>query len=156
MKGPTMFTRVLRLAVLALICAFITPAAGWSADTEETVTPGVDLDAARALVDAQKFDEALPALRQLDQESPNNPDILNLMGFSLRKTGSPVEALDYYNRALSLNPRHLGVNEYLGELYLELKEPEKAKERLGVLREACGDCEEFQELEAKINQYAGG
>lgn len=142
-----------RFAALVFFCAIMAPMAGWSADTEETAA-GVDLDAARALVDAQKFDDALPALRRLDQESPDNPDILNLIGFSLRKTGKPAEALEFYDRALALDPRHLGANEYLGELYLEMREPEKARERLDVLREACGSCEEFRDLQAKINQYA--
>ena len=91
---------------------------------------------------------------KLDQEDPNNPDVLNLTGFSLRKTGKIAEALDYYNRALALNPQHRGANEYLGELYLETKQPEKAKERLEVLRQACGDCEEFEDLQKQIEQYA--
>src|SRR4030095_17145029 len=113
-----------------------------------------DFDSARALVDAQKYDEALPALRQIDQQNPNNPDVLNLIGFSLRRTGKTDEALDYYNRALALNPTHLGANEYLGEIYLESRQPDKAKERLAVLRQACGDCEEFEDLSAQIDQYA--
>jgi len=151
-----MSTVMPRLAALAIACALISPAGAFAADTAETpasATTG-DFDSARALVDARKYDEALPALRQLDQQSPNNPDVLNLTGFSLRKTGRMDEALDYYNRALALNPRHRGANEYLGELYLETKQPEKAKERLEVLRQACGDCEEFQDLQKQISQYA--
>ena len=50
-------------------------------------------------------------------------------------------------------PDHLGANEYLGELYLEMKQPDKAKERLAVLKGACGSCEEYMELASKINQY---
>jgi tetratricopeptide (TPR) repeat protein len=76
------------------------------------------------------------------------------MGFTYRKTGHTDEALDYYNRALNLEPKHLGANEYLGELYLELKQPDKAKERLAVLKAACGDCEEYQDLKTKIDQTA--
>jgi predicted Zn-dependent protease len=146
-----------RIAALAIAMTLLGSAAAFPVDTNETpasaATAG-DLDSARALVDAQKFDEALPALQKLDQESPNNPDILNLIGFSLRKTGKMSEALDYYNRALALNPQHRGANEYLGELYLETKQPEKAKERLEVLHQACGDCEEFEDLQKEINQYA--
>lgn len=145
-----------RLAVLAVTCALMSAAGAYAADTEETPASAAtsDFESARALVDAEKYDEALPALRQLDQQGPNNPDVLNLIGFSLRKTGKMGEALDYYSRALALNPRHLGANEYLGELYLETKQPEKAKERLEILRQACGDCEEFEDLQAQINRYA--
>ncbi len=140
-----------------VICgAMLLPIPSFAADTVETPAPAASgsLEAARALVDAQKYDEALPALRQIDQQNPNNPDVLNLIGFSLRRTGKVDEALDYYTRALALNPQHRGANEYLGELYLETKQPEKAKERLEVLRQACGDCEEFEDLQKEINQYA--
>ena len=144
------------LAVFAVCGAALLPIPSFAADTVETPTQATSapLEAARALVDAQKYDEALPALRQIDQQNPNNPDVLNLIGFSLRRTGKMDEALDYYTRALALNPQHRGANEYLGELYLETKQPEKAKERLEVLRQACGDCEEFEDLQKEINQYA--
>ena len=125
---------------------------------DDTVTPdnaaNGDFTSAKALVDAGKFDEALPPLLALDKATPQNPDILNLIGFSLRKTGHADQALDYYNRALALQPEHLGANEYLGELYLEMKLPAKAEERLAVLQKACGDCEAYQELKEKIAQTA--
>ena len=149
-------TLTFRHTVLAAACLMVGSASAFAIDTEETpaTTAVTDFDSARVLVDEQKFDDALPMLRQLDQQSPSNPDILNLIGFSLRKTGKMDEALDYYTRALALNPMHLGANEYLGELYLETRRPEKAKERLAVLRQACGDCEEFEDLSAQIDRYA--
>jgi predicted Zn-dependent protease len=125
---------------------------------DDTVTPdnaaNPDYMAVKSLVDAGDYKSALSRLTALDQETPNDPDILNLIGFSLRKTGHPDQALDYYNRALAQNPAHLGANEYLGELYLELKQPAKAAERLAVLQKACGDCAEVQELKEKIAQQA--
>jgi hypothetical protein len=53
-----------------------------------------------------------------------------------------------------MEPKHLGANEYLGELYLEMKQPDKAKERLAVLKAACGDCEEYEDLENAIKKQA--
>ncbi|WP_395015816.1 tetratricopeptide repeat protein [Dongia sp.] len=113
-----------------------------------------DYMAVKAEVDTGDYQTALTRLMALDQETPNDPDILNLIGFSLRKTGHPDQALGYYGRALAQQPDHLGANEYLGELYLELKQPEKAEERLAVLQQACGDCEEYRELKEKIAQQA--
>jgi predicted Zn-dependent protease len=110
--------------------------------------------AVKVEVDAGAYQSALTRLMALDQETPNDPDILNLIGFSLRKTGHPDQALDYYGRALAQKPDHLGANEYLGELYLELKQPAKAQERLAVLEKACGACEEYRELKEKIAQQA--
>ena len=146
------------IATLLALCALGIAASGpvWAADTTETTASDIDpgYAPAKALVDAGKYDDALTALKKLDAQSPNNPDVLNLIGFSLRKTGHMDAALDYYNKALALNPEHLGANEYLGELYLELKQPAKAKERLETLRRACTDCEEFHDLQTKINQMA--
>jgi predicted Zn-dependent protease len=125
---------------------------------DDTPTPdnvaNPDYMGAKAEVDAGDYQAALTRLTVLDRETPNDPDILNLIGFSLRKTGHPDQALDYYNRALAQNPEHLDANEYLGELYLEMKQPAKAKERLAVLQNACGDCEAYQELKEKIAQQA--
>jgi predicted Zn-dependent protease len=152
-----MLKPTVRFAALAVVMTLFGAVSAVAVDTNETpasATTSADLDSARALVDAQKYDEALAALLKLDQESPNNPDILNLIGFSLRKTGKMSEALEYYNRALALNPHHRGANEYLGELYLETKQPEKAKERLAILHQDCGDCEEYEDLEQQIAQYA--
>jgi predicted Zn-dependent protease len=147
----TLRNSVLAAALLAL--------AGVPALAEDdTVTPdnaaNPDFTAAKALVDAGNYTAALPQLMSLDKATPDNADILNLIGFSLRKTGHPDQALDYYGRALAQQPQHLGANEYLGELYLELKQPAKAAERLAVLKTACGDCEEYQELKQKIDQTA--
>lgn len=145
----------LRIAGLSFLALSLLPLGALAADSDET--PGSADNPAfenlRHLVDAGKYADALPALEQLDQESPNNPDVLNLIGFSMRKTGKYADALVYYNKALALNPMHLGANEYLGELYLETKQPDMAKARLAVLQKACGNCEEFEELEEKIKDY---
>lgn len=145
-----------RVAAFAVVLTLFVSMNAYAADTEETPASAdlTDLDTAQQLVDGQKYEEALPLLFRLDEESPNNSDVLNLIGFSLRKTGKVDDALGYYQRALALNPAHLGANEYLGELYLEMKQPAKAKERLTVLQKACGDCEEFEDLRAKIDRYA--
>lgn len=99
------------------------------------------------------YQAAIGHLDKVLTEQPNNPDVLNLMGFSKRKMGDSTGALEYYNKALDLQPNHIGANEYLGELYLELKNPAKAQERLDVLQQACGNCEEYTELKEKIEKY---
>ncbi|MGA8399917.1 MAG: tetratricopeptide repeat protein [Stellaceae bacterium] len=99
------------------------------------VAPAVmTLDAAQQKVDASDYRGAIPSPTAVVQKDPNNADALNLMGYSLRKTGQADLALQYYNKALSLNPKHLGTNEYLGELYVEKGQMDKAKEHLAVLR----------------------
>jgi tetratricopeptide (TPR) repeat protein len=79
-----------------------------------------------------------------------NADILNYLGYTLRKTGNLEKAEIYYLEGLRLDASHLGINEYLGELYVQTGRIEMAKERLGVL-EGC-NCEEYQELKDIIEK----
>ena len=96
---------------------------------------------------------AADLLQKVLSRQPDNPDVLNLMGFSERKLGYGSTALYYYKKALNLQPNHIGANEYLGELYLELKQPNLAEQRLVVLQQTCGNCEEYTELKEKIEKF---
>ncbi len=77
-----------------------------------------------------------------------NADILNYLGYTLRKTGNFEKAEIYYLKGLELDSGHLGINEYLGELYVQTGRIELAKERLQVLV-GC-KCEEYEELKELI------
>ena len=77
-----------------------------------------------------------------------NPDILNYLGFTLRKIGNLKKAEVYYLKGLELDAGHLGINEYLGELYVQTGRLDLAKKRLEVLN-GC-DCEEYSELKELI------
>jgi len=77
-----------------------------------------------------------------------NADILNYLGYTLRKTGDFEKAEIYYLKGLELDAKHLGINEYLGELYVQTGRIELAKNRLEVLK-SC-KCEEYEELKELI------
>ena len=94
------------------------------------------------------YKEAFNKLETANKKDKNNPDILNYMGFTSRKSGNFDEAEKFYLKGLNLDPKHNGINEYLGELYVQTNRIEKAKERLAVLKNC--NCEEFQELELII------
>ena len=79
-----------------------------------------------------------------------NADILNYLGYTLRKTGDFEKAETYYLKGLELDAKHLGINEYLGELYVQTGRIELAKERLEVLK-GC-KCEEYEELKELIEK----
>ncbi len=108
---------------------------------------------AKNLVKNKKFDQAVVMLEELlkDSKNSNNPDILNDYAYSLRNLKQYDKAEKFYLAALKINPKHIGANEYLGELYLQTKRPEEAKKRLEVLK-AC-NCEEYKELKEKIEKY---
>lgn len=127
-----------------------------SKSTTTTTTPTSETSEylkAKAMVDAKDYRGAMPILEKIIAKHPRNADALNLMGFSSRKLGKPDDAMEYYQKALAINPNHIGANEYLGEFYLEMKNLPKAEERLKVLAKACKGCEEQKELEAAIAKY---
>ena len=94
------------------------------------------------------YSQAFKKLNKAYKTDKKNPDILNYMGFTSRKTGNFNEAENYYLAGLDLDPKHNGINEYLGELYVQTNRIDKANERLAVLKNC--DCEEYQDLELII------
>tara|TARA_B100002051_G_scaffold271628_1_gene306710 strand:+ start:299 stop:763 length:465 start_codon:yes stop_codon:yes gene_type:complete len=98
----------------------------------------------------KRYEKALKYLIKSNKEKPNQPDTLNYLGFALRKTGNLKEAEKYYLIGLGIDPNHNGINEYLGELYINTNRMELAKERLEVLK-SC-NCEEYQELKELIDR----
>ena len=94
------------------------------------------------------YSQAFIKLNTAYTSDKKNPDILNYMGFTSRKTGNFKEAENYYLKGLDLDPKHNGINEYLGELYVQTNRIDKANERLAVLKNC--NCDEYQELELII------
>ena len=73
------------------------------------------------------------------------------MGFSLRKTGDQRQAYTFYRKALDFDPQHKGALEYLGELYVETGELDKAKQNVVLLKKLCPEgCEELADLEKAV------
>ena len=94
--------------------------------------------------------KALSKLEKAYDKDKKNADILNYLGFALRKTGDFEKAEKFYLEGLKIDSAHLGINEYLGELYVQTNRIELAKERLQVLN-GC-NCEEYKELKELIEK----
>jgi len=94
------------------------------------------------------YSRAYDKLLKAYDKDKENPDILNYLGFTLRKAGNFEKAEKFYLAGLEIKPDHEGINEYLGELYIKTNRIELAKERLEVLK-GC-KCEEFDELKELI------
>ena len=94
------------------------------------------------------YSKAYDKLLKAYDKDKKNPDILNYLGFTLRKAGNFEEAEKFYLEGLKIKPDHEGINEYLGELYIKTNRIKLAKERLEVLK-SC-KCEEFEELKELI------
>ena len=145
----------LRAVAVVALGLLTLPGAGYAMSTNSTPEPEqVDLyKQAEELIDDEDYAEAIPLLQKSIQEKGEYADALNLLGYANRKLGDKAKAMTYYTKALNMEPNHLGANEYLGELYLEMNDLPKAEERLAVLKNACGDCDEFDDLEDEIEDY---
>lgn len=152
----------LLMATLALSVSATAMASGgggggsWSAPAS-VAEPPVDLTAEwRAGVDAlkaQDYKAAIKHLRLVAREKGKDADAQNYLGYAYRKSGDSKQAMKYYGKALALNPNHPGANEYLGELYLEMKDVAKADERLAVLNACCAASPVTQQLADAIAEF---
>ena len=97
----------------------------------------------------KQYEKAQKFLIKSNETEPNNADTLNYLGFTTRKLGNFNLGEEYYLQGLAIEPKHNGINEYLGELYVVTNRMDLAKERLEVLRNC--NCEEFQELKEIID-----
>ena len=94
------------------------------------------------------YSQAFKKLEKAYSSEKKNPDILNYMGYTSRKIGNFEQAEKFYLTGLSIKPDHNGINEYLGELYVQTNRIDKANERLDVLKNC--NCKEYKELELII------
>jgi len=123
----------------------------WSAATED---PAVK--SARAALTAGDYANAQTMLKVALAASPGNADLNNLYAYALRKGAKPDMAtvFKYYGEALRIDPKHRGANEYIGEAYLMVNDPAKAKEHLAALDRLCFfGCSEYTELKKAIADY---
>ena len=98
---------------------------------------------------AQKhYKKAIGHLLKHNKKFPSDPDTLNYLGFAHRKVGDYENAEIYYSMGLALDPKHVGINEYMGELFVVTNRLDKAKERLAVLKDC--NCKEYKELKLVI------
>ena len=96
----------------------------------------------------KRYAKAQKLLLKSNSEKPNKADTLNYLGFTTRKLGDFENGEKYYLQGLEIEPNHIGINEYLGELYVATNRLNLAKERLKIL-ENC-DCKEYTQLKEVI------
>ena len=79
------------------------------------------------------------------------------MGYVLRKKNDLKNSAVHYEKALKINPKHLGALEYQGELFLTVGNLELAKANLEKLEKLCWlGCDEYDDLKVSIEAYQQG
>lgn len=122
-----------------------TPAAAKSVNSE--------LAKVTTLLNANNFKQALADLKIIDSEFKNNADVNNLLGYSSRKLKQYKPAATYYEKALRIDPNHLGAIEYQGELFVLTNKVSAAKRNLAKLEKLCGlKCGEYLDLKKAIGK----
>ncbi|MCC9622760.1 tetratricopeptide repeat protein [Thalassospira sp. MA62] len=118
----------------------------WSEDN-------TDMSAVVDLIDTEMYDMAIDKIKTMLADDPENADLLNYLAFSQRKTGDLSSAAQNYERALMINPEHVGALEYQGELFIQTGKPEMAAANLGRIEKICGkDCEQYKQLAGAMSQ----
>ncbi len=146
----------LALAVAVATSPLATAAGGGGSDSSSTPAKAVDPDYANAekAIKAKDWAAAIDLLTQVVARDEKNADAYNYLGYAERNRGNLDSAFKFYDRALTLDPKHLGAREYLGEAYLSADNLPKAEEQLVALDKLCFfSCSEYRELKEKIAGY---
>ena len=149
------------LSVLIISPAFSAGSSGGSGSGGETKPVSQYEIAVKMINKAKKFEKknktdkaqkhykkAIGYLLKHNKKFPSDPNTLNYLGFTHRKVGDYENAEIYYSMGLELDPKHVGINEYMGELFVVTNRLDKAKERLAVLKDC--NCKEYEELKLVI------
>ena len=131
------------------LAADITPAAPAAVDTE--------MQAARAQIAKKDWAAAVKTLEPYTKANAKSADGFNLLGYSYRNLKRFDESLVAYKQALTLDPKHRGAHEYIGEAYLMLDQPAQAEQHLARLDSLCVfGCAEYRMLKAAVANYKAG
>jgi|TARA_B110001452_G_scaffold149732_1_gene124622 tetratricopeptide (TPR) repeat protein len=156
---------MIKKIIFTLSLLFLFSQSSFSAGSSDSSKKNIDINykkAVKLIKKAKKLDKkndtkkakdnyqkALEYLVVAFNKNANDADTLNYLGYTSRKLEDYKNAELYYLMGLKIDPKHFGINEYLGELYVITNRKDKAKERLKVL-ENC-DCKEYKELKNAIN-----
>jgi len=150
------FKRLMLVFFVSTLLSSVALANGNSRDADAAWPSAADGDLTKgiAAVQAAKYADGIRLLESYTARVKNNADAENWLGFAYRKTGALDSAFAHYDRALSLDPKHRGAHEYLGEAYLLAGNLPKAQEHLKILEGICGSsCLESGMLRKSIADY---
>jgi tetratricopeptide (TPR) repeat protein len=141
-------------SLLMTVCMLVSGLAFASGGGDRSDTPrDLELEKAQAAIALKDWVAALAVLEPYTVANPRNADGFNLLGYSLRNQKKYDESLVAYKQALTLNPKHKGAHEYIGEAYIQMGQLDKAKEHLAILDKLCFfSCEEYRDLKKAISQ----
>jgi Flp pilus assembly protein TadD len=149
-----MFSRLMTLGVSLVVWQSLALADMPRDKPEKTENPNIV--AGRKAIEAKDYKAAVGHLTKAVQEEPKNADAHSMLGYSYRKVGTFDKSMEHYQTALKIDSAHRSAHEYLGELYLDMNQPDNAEKQLASLKKACpffGKCEEYEDLKKAIDGH---
>jgi len=114
-----------------------------------------DFAAGKRALAAGEWKTAIAAFELAALREPGNADIHNLTGYAYRRLREPERALDHFERALAINPRHRAAHQHAGEVHASAGNLAKAQEHLEALDGICLiPCTERADLHTAIVRFA--
>jgi tetratricopeptide (TPR) repeat protein len=113
-----------------------------------------DFTAGKQAIVAGDWNGAIKVLTSAGLRDDRNADIQNYLGYAHRRLRQLDAAMQHYQQALTLNPRHRSAIEHLGEAYLVQGNLAKAEEQLAALEQICLiPCQEYDDLKRAMSEY---
>src|SRR5262245_3745412 len=118
--------------VLLFAAGAFAAGSGSKSQTPEAATdPAIQLyEQGLKKVEAKDWKGALDLFERAHQAKKKDPDILNMLAFTQRKTGQLDDAFTNYAKALEMRPEFPQAREYLAEAHLQA-----AMEQMKILRD---------------------
>ena len=145
-----------RLVAICMLLLSFHPSRIFADLPEPKAKENPNIAAGRKAIEAKDYQGAVGHLTKAVQEEPKNADAQSMLGYSYRKLGTFDKSMEHYQTALKIDSSHRSAHEYLGELYLEMNQPENADKQLAALKKSCpmfGKCEEYDDLKKAIDTY---
>ena len=145
-----------------ITCSFLLSTAALAAgsasdDKKSTGTKSNYYYDAVKLINNKSYEAAVDKLFKAEKNNSNDADIYNYLGFSFRKMGNLDKAAFYYEKALTISPKHKGALEYQGEMFLTQGNLKLAEINLKKLEKICFlGCKEEKMLKKSIMKYNKG
>lgn len=143
-------------ALLAASALTFTVSAASAMMTNDDASSTDTMKEAETLVKDEKYGAATDKLAMVLKSDPQNADAWNLMGFSSRMMGKFDDAEKQYTNALKISPEHTGALNYMGQMFVQTGRLEDARAMLQRLKDACGDCKAYTQLDTAIREGKAG
>lgn len=112
-----------------------------------------DFAAGKRAMAAGNWNAAIKALTSAGLRDARNADIQNYLGYAYRRMHYLDQAIRHHRQAVTLNPRHRGAHQHLGEAYLVQGDLAKAEKHLAALERICLiPCQEYDDLKRLLAQ----